>query len=223
MTEAKHVMRDAKSALKETEGQIRPHRYLAALRSGRVTVDALRVFAGHQYHMWHSDMHSAANLVQRFGDRSYRGFYADDLQGEIAAREGILALACKLDMTEQDLESYEPTAEGFAYAAYFAWLSMFGSAGEVACGLAVNLAAWGHNCGQVSAALRDHYRFSQDDTRFLDDFAALPPLEEAALTIIQDDLERGVAPRQIVRVSRLIQAYERMFRDAMAAAAELSS
>ncbi len=160
--------------------------------------------------------------MQRFGDRPYRGFFIDDLQGEIGAREGILALARRLDMTEQHLESYEPTAEGFAYAAYFAWLSMFGSAGEVACGLAVNLAAWGHNCGEVSHALRDRYGFGQDDTRFLDDFATLPPLEDAALVIIQDDLDRGVAPRQIVRVSRLIQAYERLFWDAMALAAELS-
>jgi hypothetical protein len=61
-----------------------------------------------------------------------------------------------------------------------------------------------------------------DRTSFLDDFAALPSLEDAAVVIIRDDLNRGVAPRQIVRVSRLIQAYERMFWDAMAAAAELS-
>lgn len=58
-----------------------------------------------------------------------------------------MTLARRLDMAEEDLESYEPTAEGFAYAAYVAWLSMFGSAAEAACGMSANLAAWGHNCG----------------------------------------------------------------------------
>jgi hypothetical protein len=39
--------------------------------------------------------------------------------------------------------------------------------------------------------------------------------------IIQDDLDRGVSPRQIVRAARLIRAYEKMFWDAMAAAADM--
>lgn len=60
--------------------------------------------------MWRSDLRSAAHLAQRFGDRPYGGFFIDDLQGEIAAREGLLVLARKLGMEEADLERYEPTA-----------------------------------------------------------------------------------------------------------------
>jgi len=222
MTHAKNVMRDVRAALQPTEAQIRRHKYLVALGSGRVPIEALRAFPGHQYHMWRSDLRSAAHLVERFGDRPYGGFFNDDLQAEVAAREGIVALARRLGMSEEDLQRYEPTAEGFAYAAYFAWLSMFGSAAEVACGLSVNLAAWGHNCGQLSQGLRDHYGFSEEDTGFLDGFAVLPSLEEVVLVIVQDDLDRGIAPRQILRAARLIQAYEKMFWDAMAAAADLA-
>ncbi len=40
MIPAKDVRRDAKSALKETESQIRQHSYLAGLGCGRVAVDA---------------------------------------------------------------------------------------------------------------------------------------------------------------------------------------
>jgi thiaminase len=119
MTGAKDVLRDAEAALAATDAQIRRHRYFAALAAGRVAIEALRAFPGHQYHMWRSDLRSAAQLVQRFGDRPYAGFFIDDLQAEIAARDGLLTLARRLEMTEEDLERYEPTAEGFAYAAYF--------------------------------------------------------------------------------------------------------
>jgi thiaminase len=220
MTQAMDVMRDTRTALEEREAEIREHRYFPALGSGRVPVDALRAFPGHQYHMWRSDMRSAAALVQRFGDRPYGGFFNDALQGEIAAGPGIVSLARRLGMTKEDLENYEPSAEGFAYAGYFAWLSIYGSAAEVACALTVNLAAWGHNCGQMSEALRAHYGFGTKDTEFLDAFAALPSLDEPALVIIQDDLDHGIAPRRIVWAARLMQAYEKMFWDAMASAAD---
>lgn len=221
MVRAGEVMRETREALAQAEDDIRRHPYTAALAAGRVSTDALRAFPGHQFHMWRSDMRSAAQFVHRFGDGPGAGFFLGFLHGEVAARDGIFALARRLEMTEQDLERYEPTAEGFAYAAYLAWLAAYGSAAEVACGMAVNLAAWGHNCGLVGAALRERYGFAEADTAFLDGFAALPPQDEAALAIIQDDLDRGVAPQRIVRAARLIQSYETMFWDAMARAAGL--
>ena len=212
-------MQDAKTALQVTEHQIREHRYLKMLDSGEVSREALRAFPGHQYHMWQSDVRSAAQFVQRFGDRGYGNFFVGDLQAEIESRSGILDLAAKLDMTEDDLRRYQPTAGGFAYAAFFAWLSVYGSAGQIACGLAVNLSAWGHNCLRVSEALRKHYRFNGADTAFLDVFANLPSLDEGALEVIKDDLDHGVPADQIVWAARMIQNYEAMFWDAMAAAA----
>lgn len=220
MTNAQDVLDQAHATLAKTEQEIRAHPYLAAIGNGQVSVEALQAFPGHQYHMWRSDLRAAANFVQRFGDRPYRKFFIDDLNAEIAARESLLVFAAKLDMTEDDLSAFEPTNEGFAYAAYFNCLSTTGSAAEVACGLAVNLAAWGYNCGQVSNGLKTHYGFSDDDAAFTDGFASIPSLEQAAAEIIQDDLDRGVQPRQIIRAARLIQGYERMFWDAMLTAAE---
>jgi len=216
MTAAEDVLRDAKGALKTIEDQIRNHPYFAELDTGRVPIEALRALPGHQYHMWASDMRSAAKTVTRFGDRPYVGFFTGFLRGEMAAHDGVIALGGGLGMTVEDLEAYEPTAEGFAFAAYVAWLAMYGSAAEVACGLAVNLAAWGHNCGQVSEALRNHYGLSRDDTAFLDAFAAIPSRDDDALEIIEDDLGRGVTPQRIITSARLIQGYEKMFWDTMA-------
>ena len=139
---AQGVMRDVKDALAEEEDRLRRHPYFDRLATGEVPDEALRAFPGHQFHMWRSDMRSAAMMVQ--------SFFKGDLQGEIAARDGLVLLAAKLGMSEEDLEAYEPTAEGFAYAAYVAWLAAYGSAAEVACGLSVNLAAWGYNCGRLS-------------------------------------------------------------------------
>lgn len=213
---AQDVMRGVKDALADEEDRLRRHPYFDSLATGEVSVDALRAFPGHQFHMWRSDMRSAAMMVQRFGDRPYVSFFNDDLQGEIAARDGLVLLAAKLGMTEQDLEAHEPTAEGFAYAAYVAWLAAYGSAAEVACGLSVNLAAWGYNCGRFSEALRTHYGLDKKDTVFLDAFADLPSFDDIAVEIVADDLGRGVEPHRILRAARLIQSYERMFWDAMA-------
>ena len=220
LQEAQDVMRDVKNALADEEERLRQHPYIDILNSGEVRIEALHAFPGHQFHMWRSDMRSVAAMVQRFGDRPYVGFFNDDLQGEIAARDGIVLLAAKLGMSEQDLEDHEPTADGFAYSAYVTWLAVYGSAAEVACGLSVNLAAWGYNCGRVSEALRAHYGLVSDDTVFLDSFADLPSFDDIATEIIADDLGRGVEPPQIMRAARLIQAYEGMFWDAMARIAE---
>ncbi len=219
MTRAGELLRDVHSALEATEAKIRRHPYLAAVKAGSVSLEALRAIPGHQYHMWQSDLRSAAHLVARFGTRPYGSFFFGDLDAEVAARGGITAMAAKLGMSEADLQSYEPSPQGFAYAAYFAWLALYGSAAEVACGLTVNLSAWGHNCAEVSKALRANYGFSAEETAFLDGFAALPSFDEIATEIIADDLARGVAPAEIMRAARLIQAYEAMFWDAMASAA----
>jgi hypothetical protein len=54
---------------------------------------------------------------------------------------------------------------------------------------------------------------------FLDAFANLPPLEGAVLPLIQEGLDQGVEPRLLHRAARFFQAYEKMFWDAMMAAA----
>jgi hypothetical protein len=214
------LVAEIRAALNEIDQQIRNHPYLRALRKGRVSIEALKAFPGHEYHTAISDLRSMAQMVQRFGDMPVASaFFNGILQGEFAALPGIVAFGRKIGMSEDDLKRYEVTPEGFTYPTFMAWESVYASAAAIACGILVNFDAWGHNCGEMSAALRAKYGFSAEDTAFLDSFANLPSFEETVLTIIQDGLDRGVDPAEIRRSARLYQAYEKMFWDAMAAIA----
>ena len=106
-----------------------------------------------------------------------------------------------------------------AYSAFVAWLALYGSDAELAAAFAVNLSAWGANCGRISAALKAEYHLAADAVAFFDLFANFPSTDDTALAVIQGGLDRGVAPSLIERAARLLQGYELMYRDTMAEAA----
>lgn len=219
MRKAAEVVKEISAALREVDEQLRHHSYPEALERGEVPVAALRAFPGTQYHVATSDLRSMAMMVQRFGHTPGGGFLNGLLQGEFAALEGLRVLAGRLGMTREDLERYEVTPEGFAYATNMAWMAANVSVAEFAVGILVNFPAWGLTCGRMSRALRARYGFTEQETVFLDGFANLPPLEGAILPIIQEGLDQGVEPRLLHRAARFFQAYEKMFWDAMMAAA----
>ncbi|WPB75198.1 hypothetical protein KYC5002_40155 [Archangium violaceum] len=219
MRKAAEVVKEISEALREVDEQLRHHPYPEALERGEVPVAALRAFPGTQYHVATSDLRSMAMMVQRFGHTPAGGFLNGILQGEFAALGGLRTLAGRLGMTREDLERYEVTPEGFAYATNMAWMAANVSVAEFAVGILVNFPAWGLTCGRMSRALRGRYGFTEQETVFLDDFANLPPLEGTILPIIQEGLDQGVEPRLLHRAARFFQAYEKMFWDAMMAAA----
>jgi thiaminase len=216
MSDARQLIRSVQQALSDIDEQIRHHPFPDLLSQGHASVDSLKCFPGHQYHIVTSDVRSFALLVSRFGDSPSREFFMGVLQGEREGMDHLLVMAHRLDMTEGDLSAYEVTAQGFAYATFMAHQALYASAAEVVLGLLVNFAAWGHNCARTSRALRQRYGFSEADTAFLDAFAHMPSFESAALEIIQDGLDRGDSPTRVHRGARLFQAYEKMFWDAMA-------
>jgi thiaminase len=220
MIDAARLVQGVREDLTEIDDYIREHRYPDALLKGEVSLDALRAFPGHQYHIITSDLRSIALLVQRFGDAPSRDFLMGILEGERKGLDGLLVMARKLEMSEVQLEAYKVSAEGFAYTTFIAWQALYASAAEFVIGILVNFAAWGHGCGRMSAALRKSYGFGEDETSFLDAFANMPSFEDAALAIIQDGLDSGEDPARLLRSARLFQAYELMFWDAMAEAAK---
>jgi thiaminase len=219
MTDAGQFVRAVREDLKEIDNYIRAHPYPEVLRKKEVSLEALRAFPGHQYHIISSDLRSLALLVQRFGDSTARDFLLGVLEGERKGLDGLLIMARKLEMSEEELRNYEVTAEGFAYTTFMAWQALYSSAAEFVIGILVNFAAWGHNCGRMSHALRASYGFAEEETIFLDAFANMPSFEEVALDIIQDGLDRGEETRRLQRSARLFQAYEKMFWDAVSEAA----
>jgi hypothetical protein len=58
-----------------------------------------------------------------------------------------------------------------AYPAFVAWLALNGSRADVVLAFLANLAAWGENCGQVAAAVRESCRAGDDAVGFFDFFA----------------------------------------------------
>lgn len=217
MTDALKVVSDIRRELDAIDRRIRDHPYPGALERHEVSLDALKAFPGHQYHIVSSDLRSLATLVSRFGDDPARDFLLGVLDGERYGLAALVVMAKRLGMTEQELEHYEVSATGFAYATFMAWQALQATAAEFVAGILVNFPAWGHNCGRVSAALRRSYGFTAEDTAFLDAFATMPPFDDAVLPIIQQGLDRGgLAPGRLHRSARLFQAYELMFWDAVA-------
>ncbi len=218
---AKELVAELQAELQVIDEQIRQHPYLLALQKKQISLEALKAFPGHEYHTVQSDLRSMAHLVQRFGHDPLAGpFLNGVLQGEMTGLANIIRMGEKLGMHEADLQGYAVTPAGFTYPTYMAWEALYGSAASVVCGLLVNFAAWGHNCGVMSAALQEQYGFTSAETAFLDGFATLPPFDEAALPIIQAGLKQGVTPAAIKRTARLLQAYEKLFWDSLAQLAD---
>ena len=221
MMKADDVVRKVQSDLREIDNQIRNHAYLTSLWEGNVSLQSLKAFPGHQYHIIRSDLRSVGMMLHRSSDSSSQSFFKGVLAGEFSALEGISALAKRLEMNEEELKDYPLAPEGFSYATYMTWLSAYATPAEIVAGFYVNFAAWGHNCGEMSQSLREQYGFTETDTVFFDGFAKMPSFESTALEIIQDGLHSGVTPQRIHRAAYLFQGYEKMFWDTMAKAANL--
>jgi hypothetical protein len=198
------------------EPEIRGNPYLEALEVGRIPREDLRFFAGEQFHIIRSDLRSVALLAHRFGASPSGEFFRGVLGGEAAALQALHVFARALGMDEAALEGYEPSPGGQAYPAYMAWLALYGSDAAVAAGYLVNFSAWGENCGRMSRALRGHYGFQPADVAFFDLFASPPPdFEAQALAVIEAGLGQGTDARLITRAARLLQAYEKLYWDAV--------
>jgi pyrroloquinoline quinone (PQQ) biosynthesis protein C len=219
MTDARDLIETIRNELKPVEQAIAGHRYLEALRTGRVLQQALRIFTGQQYHIIASDLRSIALLLSRHGDLPSRTYLLGVLQGENAAFEALAKFAQALRMSDDELRATEPIPAALAYSTFVAWLALYGSDAELAAGFTVNFAVWGSNCGRMSSILKARYGFSTEAVAFFDLFADLPPADDNVLAVIQGGLDRGVALPLIHRAARLLQGYELMFWDSMAEAA----
>jgi thiaminase len=203
--------------LVETAEAIRSHRFLERLRAGDVPDERLRALAGEQHAIVSSDRRSFAQLAARFPSGLAGEFFLGMAEGEGVALDKLRGLVDWLGLTEDELRAYEPHPRAQAYPAFVAWLALNGSRADVALAFLANLAAWGENCGKVAAALRESYRAGDDAVAFFDFFASSPEdFESRALAVLQEGLTAGDSPVLARRATRLLQAYELSFWDALA-------
>jgi hypothetical protein len=219
MSGAREFIDTIRTELKPLHHKIINHRYIAALENAKVSRESLVAFAIQQYHIIASDLRSIALLLARHGNLPSRPYLLGILQGENSALEALTKFAQTLGISHEALRGSEPLPAAFAYSAFLAWLGMYGSDAEMAGALSLNFAAWGINCGRMSAALKARYGLKPDAVTFFDLFANLPPADDAAVAVIQDGLDRGVPAAAIARAARMLQGYELMYWDSMAEAA----
>lgn len=219
MSGAGELIETIRTELKPLHHKIISHRYVAALENGQVARESLVVFALQQHHIIASDLRSIALLLARHGNLPSRPYLLNILQGENNALEALTKFAQALGISDEAIQGSEPIPTAFAYSTFFAWLGMYGSDAEMASALSLNFAAWGINCGRMSAALKARYGLKPDAVAFFDLFANLPPAGDAAAAVIQGGLDRGVPAAAIARAARMLQGYELMYWEAMAEAA----
>ncbi|MGH3932078.1 MAG: transcriptional regulator [Pseudonocardiaceae bacterium] len=214
---AGELVAQAQRELVETADAIRSHRFLELLRAGDVPDERLRALAGEQYAIVSSDRRSFAQLAVRFPAGLAGEFFLGMAGSEGLALDKLRGLADWLGLTDDDLRAYEPHPGAQAYPSFVAWLALNGSRADVVLAFLANLAAWGENCGQVAAALRVSYGAGDDAAAFFDFFANPPEdFEIRALAVLDEGLAAGDSPVLARRATRLLQAYELSFWDAIA-------
>jgi hypothetical protein len=210
------LMGEMKDLLRPLEEKILRHPYLADLEEKKIGREKLRYFVGEQHRIITSDLRSVGLLLSRHGLPPGREFFWMVLQGEVEALKGLDRFASALGITGRELEAYEPLPEAQAYKAYMAWLSVYGSAAEVAGAFLANFPAWGVNCGRMRKALMEGYALRGEDLYFLELFSTpVADFEEKARLVIDDGLSRGVTTSTIKEASRMLQGYELMFWDGL--------
>lgn len=205
------ILEEIRSWLAPLNERILHHPFLDEAEKGTLPLDKLKAFALNQYYIVTHDARSLAFMVSRSTTEEELIFLNNILEGDITALPMLVKMAQALGLKVSDLEDFTPIPEAVVYAHYLTMLAHFGSPGEQALALIVNLPVWGANCVRLSRALRERYDISE--TRFLDIFAQpMREVEEAALPII----DRYRPKKKLMRrVARMIQAYELMFWDSI--------
>jgi thiaminase len=194
------------------------HPWVGAVEAGKRAPKDLLLFAAQQRRIIASDLKSVALLVHRYGDTPSGRFFAEGLKTEMAALEALTGFTRALGGGGEETDAdVLPRAQ--AYTHFVAWMALYASDAEFAAAFLVNLPAWGKNCGRLAKALRARYGMNDQAVAFFELFAGdAPGFGEAALSVIQGGLDRGVSPNRIREAARLLQGYELMYWDALDAA-----
>jgi pyrroloquinoline quinone (PQQ) biosynthesis protein C len=219
MSGARELIDTIRTELKPLHQKIISHRYVAAVENGKLSRESLAMFAIQQHHIVTSDLRSIALLLARHGNLPSRPYLLNVLQGENNAFEALTTFAQALGIRKEALAGSEPIPAAFAYSAFLAWLAIYGSDAEMGSALSLNFAAWGTNCGRMSAALKSRYGLESDGVAFFDLFANLPADSDTTVAVIHGGLDRGVPAAAIARAARMLQGYELMYWDGIAEAA----
>lgn len=190
------------------------HRFIAEAADGKLPREKLHRFVQEQVHIIRGDFRNIALYLARAEDLETQDLFLGGLSLERQALEALPKLAEGVGVSWALLEGADPAAGAFAFTNYFCRLGVYGSAGEVAAALAVDLDVWGENCRRLSEGLRRHYGLLPERTEFLDFFYPLSPEFEAKLLAVVGK-QAGLPdhPQKMRIAAKLALEYELMFWD----------
>jgi len=206
---AKELLESVRRELMPLNERILNHPYIVDAEEGRLPLEKVKLFVGQQYYIVSHDVKSLAIMVSRAEGKEV-DYFTLLLQGDLQALSNLIKMASSLGLSVQDLEDFQPIPEASAYTHYLTFLANYGTAGEQAFALVVNLPVWGSACGRLAKSLKAKYGVTE--TSFLEAFASVPEwVESQALEIVEPYLPK--VEQRIRRAAKLIQSYELMFWD----------
>ncbi|GAA5136652.1 thiaminase II/PqqC family protein [Pseudonocardia adelaidensis] len=204
----------AELAPRDAENRLAP-----LIAGGTAPRSVFAAIAAEEMHIVPSDWRSLHTLAARCDGPPARSYFSGLASGEEAALARLAPLAAAAGLDDAATRAYEPRAGCQAYPAYFAWLALNASPGEVAVALTTNFGAWGTYCAAIARGMREHYGFGDDACAFFD-FFATPLPDDDAVAVVQAGLDAGTLDRDAARrYARLFQSYELMFWNTLADAA----
>jgi hypothetical protein len=211
MTDAAALLDKARAELAHDPGG---NQLLPRVADGSAPRRALAALAAEQQHIILSDWRAFLTLAARSQTPAQGEFFTGLAAGETIVLPMLAAYARGCGLDEPALAAYEPLPGCQAYPAYVSWLALNADPIDVVLALTVNFAAWGSYCGTLASALRTRYGFDDESCAFFDFFATpAPQLEEQALAT----LAAGSPTPRAFRYGRLLQSYELMFWNTLAA------
>ncbi|MBV6699127.1 transcriptional regulator [Kitasatospora aureofaciens] len=198
----------------------RENRLVPAIADGSAPLAVLAELAAQQHRIIASDRRSLLVPAARCADGPAGDYFAGFAEGESRALRSLDAFAARTGLSPHELLARRPLPGCQAYPSYLAWLALNGDPAGVVLALTANFALWGGYCATVGQALRRHYGFPDEACAFFDFFAQpATALEQKAADALGPDPLDGPALAAAREYALLLQAYEHLFWDTLAASA----
>ncbi|MET1128389.1 MAG: TenA family transcriptional regulator [Thermoproteota archaeon] len=205
----KEIISALRSELEELNRERTNHPFVVEAEKGSLPLKAVKKFVANQLYIVPHDMKSLAFLLSRARDGAEAALFKALLDGDYKAMQLLKRLAEAVGLTSTEARELLD-ARAVAYTHYLSWLALHATLGQAAVALVVNLPVWGSNTARLARALRENYGIAE--TGFLELFAGpYDELENKAYIVV----ERYYDMDAYRTVARMIQAYEKMFWDAV--------
>lgn len=168
----------------------------------RPSVEALRRFVANQLYIVPHDLKALSAAMAKAREADEYAFVKTLIDGDYAALRALHELAGELGVLFS-WDALDPAA--VAYTHFLSWLALYGTPGDLAVAMTVNLPVWGENCLALARWARQR---GVRNLRFMELFAGpYDQLEEVAERIAQ----RYYDSARYRFIARSIQHYELLF------------